>query len=130
MKNKFSRINSKLLDGERCFREFFTPGKSLTDVAYSHANDGILNRNKEVFAIQSIRTAAWRWALENPDKAKEYFVYFYNTQGTSVSEAEWKEHLLYQAKIWYSGKQNEKKLISWLTRNGFSTTVLQSPYNS
>ena len=105
------------LDGERCWREWHKVGSSLKKVAKLLEVDGGVNpQTARKFTPTAIRHAAWRWALENTEKAYEVAKFRSETEGRFLDEETWKKALAEGARFRYN--QSPKQYAKYIREHG------------
>lgn len=90
-----------ILDPKRCWKEWIRLG-SLNKVRNLLNDEGLRNpKTMRVPTISAIEKAAFRWALENLEEAKEDTTYAWQTEGIMMTEEMWKEFLADKARLAY-----------------------------
>ena len=112
------------IDGERCWKQWFQPGSSLSKVSKSLAEEGVISpRTQKPYTIMSIKYWAWKWALkeENYHEAYDYVRQRFASEGRIFGEDEWKRSLVENARWVF--QYSEKKLSEFIEKRGFQNYV-------
>lgn len=90
-----------VLDPKRCWKEWIRLG-SLNKVKRLFEDEGLRNpRTLRVPTVSAIEKAAYRWALENMDEAKQDMTYAWKTEGVMMTEEMWTDFLVKKAHLAY-----------------------------
>lgn len=110
----FKRQNRVLQQPDKAYFELWRELGTLPKVSKHLTNAGEINqkRHKPISDV-TIRTAALRYVIENPDEAKEFFD---KENGRVMDQTIWEEYLVKTALSIYDTSTD--KLVSWIRRKG------------
>lgn len=108
----------RTIDGEAAFDIWLDTG-SLVKTAPRYTREiGVSPKSGKPHNVSALWGALWRWALENPDVAKEKIIVKRKEWGVyPMSEDELNEELVKHATKIY--KNNREKFMHWVDRNEF-----------
>lgn len=82
-----------ILDPRRCWKLWIEEG-SLSKVRGIFADEGLINPNTlRPPTLSAIEKAAYRWALDNLDDARDDLEYAWNSVGKTLTEKDWRQFL-------------------------------------
>jgi hypothetical protein len=113
---------TKLLDGERIFRMYFTDmgsARSIKKVIKQLGSDAINPTTGRVVTDMAIFWSMYRWALDNVAISYEIFNRAMLDQGDYHTLEEWKDFLLGKAELF--AKHSQKGMQKWNKKLGRET---------
>lgn len=102
---------AKFLGDKTCFLVWFEMS-SLPKAAEYLKKAGVVNpRTGRSPSPMAVHVAAFRWILEHPDEAREY----YNLAGSTMNDDEWAEFLVVKAKG-ILGRSSRDRFLRWVIK--------------
>lgn len=93
-------VNS-ILDPRRCWKEWIRLG-SLNKVRNLFEGEGLRNpATMRVPTISAIEKAAYRWAMDNQEEAKQDLSYAWQSEGVMMTEEMWRDFLIKKSTLAY-----------------------------
>ena len=111
------RNGSNVMDGEMIFKKYYTSGKTYSwRLCAAWYNDKVNRRpDGSRWTKAGVHAAAWRWAIENADEAKEIYSEFFRMwrDGLPLTEKEWFATILYKGMRY---KNNFPSVRRWMKK--------------
>ena len=105
----FISARIQILDPESCWNDWIALG-SLAKVRRKYEHDGIVSpRTRSAPNESAIQKAAFKYALQNPDVAKQRFEHECIKNGTPPTEEMWKERWYRIGRLLYYQRPNRLK---------------------
>ena len=108
---------TKLLDGERIFRMYFTDmgsARSIKKVIKQLGTDAVNPTTGRVVTDMAIWFSLWRYAFENLDESYQIFNNAMLDEGKYHTKEEWKDFVEIKARV--ISKKSERTLDKWQKR--------------